>query len=98
MPRRSPAQAVWLIGLCRATETLVIRGRRLTGPVRPFLDRIGEVDSAKDHDHRDHYLNRIGEDPEIAGKIVGKHVSLRIRYSTISVPTIPASLWPGTLQ
>src|SRR5918998_754146 len=93
--RRSPAQAVWLVGLCRAAEPLVIRRRRLACSVRPFLDRIREVDAGDDKNHRDHDLDGIGENPEVTGKIVGNHVSLRIRYSTTNVPTIPAALCPG---
>ena len=37
-------------------------------------------------------LDRVGENPEVEGKVVRKHLSLRIRYLTINVPTIPASL------
>ena len=37
-------------------------------------------------------LDRVGENPEVAGKVVRKHLSLRIRYLTINVPTMPASL------
>ena len=97
-PRRSPAQAVWLVGLCRAAKPLIIRGRWLAGLVCPFLNPVRELDAGDDKNHRDHDLDGIGENPEVTGKIVGNHVSLRIRYSTTNVPTIPASLWPGTLQ
>ena len=51
-----------------------------------------------DHDDGDHDFNRIGENPKIFGEIIRNHVLLRLTYSAINVPTMPASLCPGTLQ
>src|SRR5690606_23949755 len=98
--RRLVAHGVVFVLL--ATTEADVRCRRMLGAggVRPLLDEVGEDDAANHHDDGEPKLYSLGEGAEGLCEIGNNHVDPFLRYgaSTVNVPTMPPSLWPGTEQ
>src|SRR6476620_7640816 len=101
------AQTPLLVPLGAAARAAVDRaGVLATGPIRPDLDAVRQVDADNDHRDREEHLDRIGQhavvgevvDPEIADAANEITHNPASPYLTISLPTMPASAWPGIAQ